>query len=88
MEKYNKPSLYQLNMIRTAICFCFILDSWGDSDLGFHLIWGYGSLEQATYMCCGTVGIQDVFKKVTFGPLSCNKERLCRCLLLFFAKSG
>ena len=46
MGKYNKPSLCQLNMIRTTICFCFILESWSDSDLGFHLIWGYGSLEQ------------------------------------------
>ena len=87
MGKYNKPSLCQLNMIRTTICFCFILESWSDSDLGFHLIWGYGSLEQPAYMWCGTVGIQDVFKKVTFGPLSSNKERLCRCIF-FFAKTG
>lgn len=45
MGKYNKPSICELNMIRTAICFCFILDSCSDNNLGFHLIWGYGGLE-------------------------------------------
>jgi hypothetical protein len=68
MGKYNKPSLCKLNMIRTTICFSFILDSWGDSDLGFHLIWGYGSLEPSSIYVVWECGDTRCFKKGHFWP--------------------